>query len=110
RHEAYRLLETLGTQLEAGLREAAKAAGGPVQFNRCGSMFLSYFTAQPVHNLGGAMRSHPARFARLFPRMLAEGGFLAPSAVEAGFLSTAHTAAEVDRTVRAAATVMKALA
>jgi glutamate-1-semialdehyde 2,1-aminomutase len=110
RNEAYGLLEALGAQLEAGLRDAAKAAGVPVRFNRCGSMFCGYFTDQPVHNLGDALRSDRARFARFFHGMLAEGVYLAPSQFEAGFLSTAHTPADVDRTIRAAATVLKALA
>ncbi|HXI52605.1 MAG TPA: aminotransferase class III-fold pyridoxal phosphate-dependent enzyme, partial [Candidatus Saccharimonadales bacterium] len=109
-NEAYGLLEALGAQLEAGLRDAAKAAGVPVRFNRCGSMFCGYFTDQPVHNLTDAMRSDRARFARFFHGMLAEGVYLAPSQFEAGFLSTAHTPADVDRTIRAAATVLKALA
>jgi glutamate-1-semialdehyde 2,1-aminomutase len=110
RNDAYGLLEAVGAQLEAGLRDAAKAAGVPVRFNRCGSMFCGYFTDQPVHNLGDAMRSDRARFARFFHGMLAEGVYLAPSQFEAGFLSTAHTPADVDRTIRAAATVLKALA
>jgi len=110
RNDAYGLLEALGAQLEVGLRDAAKAAGVPVRFNRCGSMFCGYFAGQPVHNLGDALRSDRARFARFFHGMLAEGVYLAPSQFEAGFLSTAHTPADVDRTIRAAATVLKALA
>src|SRR5437879_11751834 len=52
---AYERLEQLGAQLEAGMKEAARAAGVPVQFNRCGSMFCAYFTSEPVHNLSEAM-------------------------------------------------------
>ncbi|HVM50729.1 MAG TPA: glutamate-1-semialdehyde 2,1-aminomutase [Candidatus Acidoferrum sp.] len=106
---AYSRLEELGAALETGLRDAAKAARVPVQFNRCGSMFCSYFTGEPVHNLADAMKSDGERFKRYFHGMLAEGIYLAPSQFEAGFLSTAHTEADIERTVNAAARVMKSL-
>ncbi len=106
---AYEELEQLGAALEAGLRDAAKSAGIPVTFNRCGSMFCGYFTSQPVHNLADAMKSDRERFKRYFHGMLERGVYLAPSQFEAGFLSTAHTEADIDRTVRAAAEVMKQL-
>src|SRR5271168_2674359 len=48
---AYCKLEELGEQLEAGMKDAAKSAGVPVRFNRCGSMFCAYFTSEPVWNL-----------------------------------------------------------
>ena len=105
----YQQLETLGAHLEAGMREAAKAARVPVEFKRCGSMFCGYFTDQPVHNLGDAMKSDRGRFARFFHAMLAEGIYLAPSQFEAGFISTAHTPADIDRTLSAAARALKAL-
>ncbi len=107
--EAYRKLEELGAALEAGLRDAAKSAGVPVQFNRCGSMFCGYFTAEPVHNLADAMKSDRERFKRYFHGMLDAGVYLAPSQFEAGFISTAHTAADIEKTVSAAAKVMKTL-
>ena len=102
-------LEELGAQLEAGMRAAAKSANIPVTFNRCGSMFCGYFTGQPVHNLADAMHADRARFARFFHGMLDAGVYLAPSQFEAGFLSTAHTGADIDQTVEAAARVMKTL-
>ena len=104
---AYQKLEKLGAALEAGLKDAAKSAGVPVQFNRCGSMFCAYFTSEPVHNLADAMKSDRERFKRYFHGMLDEGVYLAPSQFEAGFLSTAHTAADIEKTVQAAAKVMK---
>ena len=107
--EAYRTLEALGAQLEAGMNDAARSAGVPVQFNRCGSMFCGYFTREPVHNLADAMKSDRERFKKYFHGMLDEGIYLAPSQFEAGFISTAHTAAEIEKTVRAAARVMKGL-
>jgi glutamate-1-semialdehyde 2,1-aminomutase len=107
--DAYARLEELGMQLETGLRDAAKATDIPVQFNRIGSMFCSYFTRQPVHNLADAMHSDRALFAKFFHGMLAEGIYLAPSQFEAGFLSLAHTDEDVNRTVSAAAKVLRTL-
>src|SRR5262245_53485618 len=106
---AYERLEALGAQLEAGCRAAAKSAKVPVQFNRCGSMFCAYFTEQPVHNLGNALRSDRARFAQFFHAMLELGIYLAPSQFEAGFISTAHTAEDIEATVRAAAKSLRDL-
>jgi glutamate-1-semialdehyde 2,1-aminomutase len=107
--DAYAKLEQLGAALEAGMRDAAKSAGLPVQFNRCGSMFCGYFTSEPVQNVAEAMKSDRERFNKYFHGLLAEGIYLAPSQFEAGFLSTAHTAADIERTVNAAAKVMKSL-
>ena len=105
--DAFVKLEELGAALEAGMKGAARAAGVPVQFNRCGSMFCGYFTSEPVHNVADAMKSDRERFKKYFHGMLAEGIYLAPSQFEAGFLSTAHTAADIEQTVTAAAKVMR---
>jgi glutamate-1-semialdehyde 2,1-aminomutase len=99
---AYAKLEELGAALEIGMNEAAKTAGIAVQFNRIGSMFCGYFTTEPVHNLAGAMKSDRARFAKYFHGMLGRGIYLAPSQFEAGFISTAHTAEDIEKTVAAA--------
>ncbi|HXR08925.1 MAG TPA: glutamate-1-semialdehyde 2,1-aminomutase [Candidatus Acidoferrum sp.] len=100
--DVYAKLEETGAALEAGLTEAARSAGIAVRFNRIGSMFCGYFTDAPVHNLADALRSDRARFAKYFHAMLAEGIYFAPSQFEAGFLSLAHTAADVEKTVGAA--------
>jgi len=106
---AYQRLEQLGAQLAAGMRDAAKSANVPVQFNQCGSMFCGYFTSQPVHNVADAMHSDRERFKKFFHGMLDAGVYLAPSQFESGFLSTAHTAADIDKTVSAAAKVLRTL-
>jgi glutamate-1-semialdehyde 2,1-aminomutase len=106
---AYAKLEQLGAQLAAGMRDAAKSAGVPVQFNQCGSMFCGYFTDKPVHNLADAMHSDRERFKKYFHGMLDAGVYLAPSQFEAGFISTAHTTEDIEKTVRAAAKVLKTL-
>ena len=105
----YSQLEERGAQLEAGMRWAAESAGVPVTFNRIGSMFCGYFTEGEVWSLSDAMRSNRERFAKFFHGMLAEGIYLAPSQFEAGFISAAHSQADIETTVNTAAAVMKRL-
>jgi len=105
----YETLEKLGAALESGMNDAARSARVPIQFNRCGSMFCAYFTSQPVHNVADAMKSDRERFKTYFHSMLDSGVYLAPSQFEAGFLSTAHTEADMEKTVNAAAAAFKKL-
>ncbi len=107
--KTYDRLETLGAQLETGMRETAKAANIPVQFKRIGSMFCGYFTSEPVNNLAEALKSDRQRFAKYFHGMLEAGIYLAPSQFEAGFICAAHTTEDIDNTVAAAANVMRTL-
>ncbi|HEY1787334.1 MAG TPA: glutamate-1-semialdehyde 2,1-aminomutase [Verrucomicrobiae bacterium] len=106
---AYKALEASGARLEEGMRAAATSAGISVRFNRCGSMFCAYFTSEPVWNLADAMKSDRARFTKFFHGMLREGIYFAPSQFEAGFISTAHTAADIDATIRSAAKILRGL-
>jgi glutamate-1-semialdehyde 2,1-aminomutase len=105
----YARLEQTGAALEAGMKEAARSANIPVRFNRIGSMFCAYFTDLPVHNLADALRCDRPRFAKYFHAMLEEGIFIAPSQFEAGFISLAHTPADIETTVRAARKALSAL-
>jgi len=105
----YCALDELGQQLQEGMRAAAKSAGIPLTVNNCGSMFCGYFTSGPVWNLADAMNSDRERFKKFFHGMLNEGVYLAPSQFEAGFISTAHSSADIEHTVKAAAKVMKGL-
>jgi glutamate-1-semialdehyde 2,1-aminomutase len=107
--DAFQRLEKLGALFEAGMRDVAAKAGVPVTFNRIGSMFCGYFCAGPVHNLADAMKSDRERFKKFFHGMLAEHVYLAPSQFEAGFISTAHSEADIEKTVRAAAKVLATL-
>ena len=106
---AYAKLEQLGAHLEAGMRAAAKSAGVPVTFNRCGSMFCGYFTSEPVWNVDDAMKADRERFKKFFHGLLDAGVYLAPSQFEAGFLSTAHSEADIEKTVDAVARSMRSL-
>jgi glutamate-1-semialdehyde 2,1-aminomutase len=107
--DAWNRLEAVGSELEQGMVGVAKATQIPMQFQRIGSMFCGYFTEHPVWNLADAMRSDRTRFARFFHGMLDRGVYLAPSQFEAGFISTAHTSAEIEATIRAAEAVLKTL-
>ncbi len=72
-------------------------------------MFCGYFCDHPVHNLADAMKSDRERFKRFFHGMLDAGIYLAPSQFEAGFISTAHTSADIEQTISTAAAVMRKL-
>ncbi len=107
--KAYTQLEQLSRQLSDGLRQAASKAGVPVQLNVCGSMFCGYFAERPIHSLAEAMQSDRQRFAKFFHGLLNGGVYLAPSQFEAGFISTAHTPADIDQTIATAAATLKNL-
>jgi glutamate-1-semialdehyde 2,1-aminomutase len=109
REDHYSRLEELGRQLETGMKEAARQAGVAVTFQRIGSMFCGYFTDRPVFNVADAMRSDRAKFAKFFHSMLAQGVYLAPSQFEAGFISAAHTEADIESTIRAASAAFRGL-
>ena len=92
-------LEKTGAAFEAATRAAF--ANRPLTFQRIGSMFCLYFQEGPVRHLAEAMGSDRARFAKFFHGCLEDGVYFAPSQFEAGFLSTAHTPADLE-TVAAA--------
>jgi glutamate-1-semialdehyde 2,1-aminomutase len=101
----YDRLERLGQRLEQGLRRAA--AGVPAQVQRVGSAFTLFFTGQPVTDFASAKTSDSARYGRFFHAMLDRGFYLPPAQLEAGFLSLAHTEADVDAFVAAAAEALR---
>ena len=107
---AYGVLEARGAQLEAGLREAASATGVPCTVNRVGSMITGFFTDQPVKDYDDARTCSTERFGRFFRAMLERGVYLAPSQFEAAFISTAHSEADIQRTVDAARECLAELA
>jgi len=105
----YDLLESSGQQLEDGLKSAAAKANQDVQFHRIGSMFCNYFTSQSVSNMDDAMSSDRDKFSKFFHGMLSRGVYLAPSQFEAGFISTAHTETDIQKTIDAATETMASL-
>ncbi len=106
RDGAYDRLEALGARLERGLVDAAARAGVPATVNRVGSMLTGFFCDGPVRDYAGARRADTGRYARFFQAMLARGIALAPSQFEAAFVSLAHTEADLDLAIGAAAEAM----
>jgi len=102
----YEKLEVLSAALERGLVAAAAGAGVPVTVQRVGSMLTLFFTADPVTDWDSAARSDRERFAAFHRGMLGRGIYLPPSQFEAWFVSLAHSADDIDRTVAAAREVL----
>ncbi len=102
----YRNLAALGTRLAAGLADAARSAGVPLQVNAFGSLLTPFFTDQPVRDYASAIKADTAAYAKFFRGMLARGVYPPPSQFEAWFLSAAHSTKDVDRTVAAAREAM----
>ncbi len=103
----YRDLAALGTRLAAGLAAAARDAGVALHVNAVGSVLTPFFTDRPVHSYADATSSSVDRYAQFFRGMLARGVYPPPSQFEAWFLSAAHTAKEVDKTIAAARAAMR---
>ena len=90
------------TALCAGLEEAARAAGVPFTTNHVPGMFGLFFSTGPVRSFRDATTCDTTAFRRFFHAMLARGVYFAPSAFEAGFISSAHGDVEIDATLYAA--------
>jgi glutamate-1-semialdehyde 2,1-aminomutase len=105
----YEQLTAKTAALCTGLAAAGKAAGVPVVTQQAGGMFGLFFTEHPVTSFNAATQCDTAAFNRFFHGMLAAGVYLAPSAYEAGFVSMAHTEADIQATLAAAESVFRAL-
>jgi glutamate-1-semialdehyde 2,1-aminomutase len=98
--------ESLGATANAlceRLTQAASGCGVPFSALSIGGMFGLYFRETPPQSYAEVMQCDAALFNRFFHNMLQEGVYLAPSAYEAGFVSSAHTPAEIEKTAEAAA-------
>ena len=100
-------LESRSSRLARAMEAAAADAAIPLTVNRVGSMMTAFFNPGPVTDAQSAMASDRVRYAAFFHRMLDSGVYLAPSAFEAAFVSTAHTEADVDATIAAAARALE---
>jgi len=107
---AYERLETLGLALELGLAHAAGRAGVAARVQRIGSLLTLFFTDRAVRNEDDARASDTRRFAAFHRAMLRRGVLLPPSQFECFFLSLAHTDADVDAIVAAAASSFEEIA
>jgi len=106
---AYDTLEAHAATLQDGLKEAARTARIPVQINRAGAQMTLFFSDRPVTDYTSALQSDRTRYAKFFWGMIAGGVYFPPSAYEAFFISTAHTHADIQKTIRVAATVLQHL-
>ncbi|MBD8525102.1 glutamate-1-semialdehyde 2,1-aminomutase [Pseudomarimonas arenosa] len=105
----YDQLEQSTHYLCDGLEAAAKQAGIPFTTTRSCAMFGLYFCAGPIGSYADAKASDADRFRQFFHGMLEQGVYWAPSAFEAAFLSAAHSRADLDFTIDAAARVFGTL-
>jgi len=107
--DGWKLLDKLGAKLEALVRDAIKSANIDITFHRLGSMFCLFFAAAPIVDLASAQRSDLKVFTEFFHACLKRGVYFAPSQFETGFISTAHTLADIERTGDAAREALRAL-
>jgi glutamate-1-semialdehyde 2,1-aminomutase len=102
KHDTYKKLMAKAEALEHALKDASKRAGIKTKFYRAGTMFCTYFTDTEVFDYTTAKKSDTKKFTKFFSKMLDKGINLAPSQFEAGFISLAHSRADISKTARAA--------
>ncbi len=100
------LKERTGRLVE-GLLEGARSLGVPVTGGHLGSMWGVFFAEGPVRNYADARRSNVELFRRYYHGCLERGVFFAPSAFEAGFLSTEHGESDIDVTIERAVDALR---
>ncbi|MBI5934396.1 MAG: glutamate-1-semialdehyde 2,1-aminomutase [Chloroflexi bacterium] len=99
--ETWERLEQAARRLEAGIGEAAKRAGVPIQQTRVGTMFTTFFSESKPVGWNTVKVADKERFGKFFQKMLENGVYLAPSQFEAGFISIMHTDEIIDKTIEA---------
>lgn len=102
-------LQSKTKALVDGLSKQARSVGVPFYADCQGGMFGFFFNHDPVTNFTQAKASNNALFKKFFWGMLEGGVYLAPSAFEAGFVSAAHSDADIDETIRLAGSVLRGL-
>jgi glutamate-1-semialdehyde 2,1-aminomutase len=98
RIDGWKLLEELGAQFENAVCEALRKSQVLATFHRVGSMFCLFFASGPIVDLASAQRSDLKMFAKYFQGCLKRGVYFAPSQFETGFMSTAHSSDDIERT------------
>jgi glutamate-1-semialdehyde 2,1-aminomutase len=98
RANGWKLLEELGAQFEREVGDALQNSKVVARFHRIGSMFCLFFAQGPIVDLVSARRSDLKMFAKFFHACLQRGIYFAPSQFETGFISTAHTVEQIERT------------
>jgi glutamate-1-semialdehyde 2,1-aminomutase len=105
----YEALEARTRSLMQGMGEAAKAAGVPYCADSEGGMFGFFLQPKLAQNYQEAVKTDSAVFAKFYHGMLDRGVYFAPALYEAGFVSSAHTQADLDETFAAAKEVFSGL-
>ena len=105
----YEGLDALAHRLTDGIARVFQRAEVPGSINRVQSMFTGFFTGGPVTGLAQVEQSDAGQYGRYFHAMLERGVYFAPSQFEAGFVSTAHTEEDIDRTIEAAEAALREL-
>jgi glutamate-1-semialdehyde 2,1-aminomutase len=106
----YGSLTRLTGRLAAGLAAAARDHGVALEVNSFGSLLTPFFTDRPVRDFRSATSANTKQYARFFQGLIARGVYPPPSQYEAWFLSAAHTARDVDKTIKAASEAMREVA
>ncbi len=109
RPDTYKKLNDKAEALEYALKDVSKRAGVKTKFYRAGTMFCTYFSDKEVIDYATAKKADTANFAKFFRKMLEGGIYLAPSQFEAGFISLAHSQADINKTAQVAYKAFKEL-
>lgn len=107
--DVYARLESLGEQLQIGLERAVRDGRAKARVQRVGSMITLFFHDGSVRNWLEASASDRERFGAFHRQLLERGVYWPPSQFEAAFVSAAHSADEIDATVRAATEALAAI-
>ena len=97
--DGFARLDQLGRHFETGLRALMTEKGIPHRINRVGSMFCLFFTDREIVNVDDVMKQDLDLFKKFFWGCLERGVYIAPSPYETGFISLAHTEADLDDTL-----------
>ncbi|PKB78694.1 MAG: glutamate-1-semialdehyde-2,1-aminomutase [SAR202 cluster bacterium Io17-Chloro-G9] len=95
----YEKIDSLAQRLTSGITQVFQKMEVPSTINRVGSMFTGFFNPGPVASLAQVEQSDAALYGRYFHALLERGVYTAPSQFEAGFVSAAHTEADIDQTI-----------
>ena len=108
--EVYTDIAAKADKLAQGMRKAAAESGAGVRINQVGSLLAPFFTPDCVESFTSAQKSDLKKYAAYFEKMLSRGIYLAPAQFEAMFVSSAHTDADVEKTIDAARAVFAEMA
>ncbi len=108
--QVYPYLDRAGTRLRKSISESVQSLNTHVQVSGIGSMFQVFFTAEPVLDYRSAKTSNTGAYQKYFHSLLSSRLFIPPSQFETCFLSTSHTDEQIEDTMAAIGTALKAAA